>query len=77
MKICLRIFRYNILFNELLYNVFSSKFAPTTQKNMNSETNNRYALRGVSAQKEDVHNAIKNIDKGLFLKLFVKSYQII
>jgi len=27
---------------------------------------NRYSLRGVSAQKEDVHNAIKNIDKGLF-----------
>lgn len=72
MKMCLSIFRYNILFNELLYNVFSSKFAPTTQKNMNSETNNRYALRGVSAQKEDVHNAIKNIDKGLFPKAFCK-----
>lgn len=39
---------------------------------MNSETNNRYALRGVSAQKEDVHNAIKNIDKGLFPKAFCK-----
>jgi len=34
--------------------------------------NNRYALRGVSAQKEDVHNAIKNIDKGLFPKAFCK-----
>ncbi len=54
------------------YNVFSSKFATTTQENMNSETNNRYALRGVSAQKEDVHNAIKNIDKGLFPKAFCK-----
>ena len=27
---------------------------------------NRYNLRGVSAAKEDVHNAIKNIDKGIF-----------
>ena len=26
----------------------------------------RYNLRGVSASKEDVHNAIKNIDKGIF-----------
>ena len=27
---------------------------------------NRYAMRGVSSAKEDVHNAIKNIDKGLW-----------
>tara|TARA_B110000444_G_scaffold261151_1_gene311471 strand:- start:19355 stop:20524 length:1170 start_codon:yes stop_codon:yes gene_type:complete len=33
---------------------------------------NRYSLRGVSAQKEDVHNAIKNLDKGLFPKSFCK-----
>ncbi|MFV0346634.1 MAG: AIR synthase related protein [Bacteroidales bacterium] len=33
---------------------------------------NRYSQRGVSAQKEDVHNAIKNIDKGLFPKAFCK-----
>lgn len=33
---------------------------------------NRYSKRGVSAQKEDVHNAIKNIDKGLFPKAFCK-----
>ncbi len=32
----------------------------------------RYHQRGVSAQKEDVHNAIKNIDKGLFPKAFCK-----
>ena len=32
----------------------------------------RYMLRGVSAAKEDVHNAIKNIDKGLFPKAFCK-----
>ena len=39
---------------------------------MGSEISNRYALRGVSAGKEDVHNAIKNIDKGLFPKAFCK-----
>jgi phosphoribosylformylglycinamidine cyclo-ligase len=33
---------------------------------------NRYSQRGVSAQKEDVHNAIKNIDKGLYPKAFCK-----
>jgi len=32
----------------------------------------RYNLRGVSAGKEDVHNAIKNVDKGLFPKAFCK-----
>jgi phosphoribosylformylglycinamidine cyclo-ligase len=37
-----------------------------------STTSNRYTGRGVSAQKEDVHNAIKNIDKGLFPKAFCK-----
>ena len=35
-------------------------------------TENRYNIRGVSSQKEDVHNAIKNIDKGLFPKAFCK-----
>lgn len=39
---------------------------------MSLESTNRYAQRGVSAQKEDVHNAIKNIDKGLFPKAFCK-----
>ena len=34
--------------------------------------NNRYMLRGVSAAKEDVHNAIKNIDKGIFPQAFCK-----
>ncbi|NPA36911.1 MAG: phosphoribosylformylglycinamidine cyclo-ligase [Chlorobi bacterium] len=37
---------------------------------MSSES--RYNLRGVSASKEDVHNAIKNIDKGLYPKAFCK-----
>lgn len=32
----------------------------------------RYSQRGVSAGKEDVHNAIKNIDKGIFPKAFCK-----
>ena len=32
----------------------------------------RYDLRGVSSTKQDVHNAIKNIDKGLFPKAFCK-----
>ena len=39
---------------------------------MESNTTNRYAQRGVSADKEDVHNAIKNVDKGLFPKAFCK-----
>jgi phosphoribosylformylglycinamidine cyclo-ligase len=34
--------------------------------------NERYDLRGVSASKEDVHNAIKNVDKGIFPKAFCK-----
>lgn len=34
--------------------------------------NSRYAGRGVSSGKEDVHSAIKNIDKGLFPKAFCK-----
>ena len=33
---------------------------------------NRYTMRGVSAAKEDVHNAIKNIDKGIFPQAFCK-----
>ena len=39
---------------------------------MSSDTSKRYSQRGVSASKEDVHNAIKNIDKGLFPKAFCK-----
>ncbi|WP_353151500.1 AIR synthase related protein [Flavobacterium sp.] len=39
---------------------------------MSSETSQRYNLRGVSASKEDVHNAIINIDKGLFPQAFCK-----
>ncbi len=36
------------------------------------EQGNRYAERGVSSSKEDVHQAIKNLDKGLFPKAFCK-----
>jgi len=39
---------------------------------MSQDSGKRYAQRGVSASKEDVHNAIKNIDKGLFPKAFCK-----
>ncbi|HEY9184904.1 MAG TPA: AIR synthase related protein [Salegentibacter sp.] len=39
---------------------------------MSQETSKRYAQRGVSAGKEDVHNAIKNVDKGLFPQAFCK-----
>ena len=34
--------------------------------------NQRYSLRGVSAEKEDIHNAIKNLDKGLYPNAFCK-----
>lgn len=37
-----------------------------------SQGNSRYMQRGVSAAKEDVHAAIKNIDKGLYPKAFCK-----
>jgi len=39
---------------------------------MNKEISKRYALRGVSASKDDVHKAIKNVDKGLFPNAFCK-----
>lgn len=39
---------------------------------MSSPVSKRYAQRGVSASKEDVHKAIKNIDKGLYPQAFCK-----
>lgn len=39
---------------------------------MSQEISKRYAQRGVSASKEDVHKAIKNVDKGLFPQAFCK-----
>jgi len=41
-------------------------------QDMNKKNDQRYNLRGVSASKEDVHDAIKNIDKGIFPKAFCK-----
>ena len=38
----------------------------------NFKNSEKYTQRGVSASKEDVHNAIKNLDKGLFPKAFCK-----
>ena len=35
-------------------------------------TESRYSARGVSASKEDVHSAIKDVDKGLYPKAFCK-----
>lgn len=39
---------------------------------MSTMSNERYMQRGVSASKEDVHNAIKNVDKGLYPQAFCK-----
>ena len=39
---------------------------------MAEDISKRYSLRGVSASKEDVHKAIKNVDKGLYPKAFCK-----
>ncbi len=41
-------------------------------QDMNKKNDQRYNLRGVSASKEDVHDAIKNIDKGIYPKAFCK-----
>lgn len=51
----------------LFINIFAFQ-----QHTMSSEISKRYSQRGVSASKKDVHNAIKNIDKGLFPKAFCK-----
>lgn len=47
-------------------------YLQNTTTTMSSEISKRYAQRGVSASKEDVHNAIKNTNKGLFPKAFCK-----
>jgi len=39
---------------------------------MSNKTDKRYARRGVSAEKEDVHKAIRSVDKGLYPKAFCK-----
>ena len=56
-----------------LSQVFSLPLALVkTAKKPLLQMDNRYAIRGVSATKEEVHNAIKNIDKGLFPQAFCK-----
>lgn len=52
--------------------LFFATFAAAMKKGSGNYTPDRYALRGVSSAKEDVHNAIKNVDKGLFPKAFCK-----
>lgn len=48
-------------------------FSKTKSLSLNSVmSDNKYQLRGVSAGKEDVHAAIKNIDKGLYPQAFCK-----
>ena len=51
------------------WNIYS-KFAH--QPKRAKMDNQRYMMRGVSASKEDVHDAIKNIDKGIFPRAFCK-----
>ena len=65
-----KIFIYKVY---CLSQVFSLPLALVkTAKKPLLQMDNRYAMRGVSATKEEVHNAIKNIDKGLFPKAFCK-----
>ncbi len=56
----------------MVYIFRKTKFAQQQHNTMSKEVSKRYAQRGVSASKEDVHNAIKNINKGLFPKAFCK-----
>lgn len=49
--------------------ILKGHFFPYLCSNM---SDNRYNQRGVSASKEDVHQAIKNIDKGIFPQAFCK-----
>ncbi len=58
--------------DKLLYFYSKNYLCSNNNVTMSQEVSKRYAQRGVSASKEDVHNAIKNIDKGLFPKAFCK-----
>ena len=61
---------------DFFYNFVSYNILKRRKKNISEEKpstmDNRYMLRGVSAAKEDVHNAIKNIDKGIYPQAFCK-----
>lgn len=65
------IIQENPVLNKQDFLIHYIKFAAQFQI-MNQEISKRYSDRGVSASKEDVHQAIKNIDKGLFPKAFCK-----
>lgn len=52
--------------------IVSFQFLPIFAVQLIGMADTRYNLRGVSAGKEDVHNAIKNVDKGLFPQAFCK-----
>jgi len=52
--------------------IVSFQFLPIFAAQLIGMADTRYNLRGVSAGKEDVHNAIKNVDKGLFPQAFCK-----
>ena len=51
---------------------FKEAYRQACHNPQQQEMENRYLRRGVSASKEDVHAAIKNIDKGLFPQAFCK-----
>ena len=53
----------------------SSSEQQQQQQQVNNKEVERYMARGVSASKEDVHKAIKNVSKGLFPKAFCKVVQ--
>lgn len=53
---------------------YTKLFTFVTPKIKSMSEKDRYALRGVSAQKEDVHGAIRELDHGLFPKAFCKIY---
>ena len=65
---------WQFVFNKKLHvYVYMSENLCTFAKNLQAIVDNlKYNQRGVSASKEDVHNAIKNIDKGLYPKAFCK-----
>ena len=53
-------------------NISAKVTAPSLAGRAGGESSARYMARGVSAAKEDVHAAIKNIDKGIFPQAFCK-----
>ena len=56
----------------MLINCFGFDVLSSHKITTRKMTSDKYMKRGVSSQKEDVHAAIKNIDKGLFPQAFCK-----